>query len=84
MKQVRAALLAVAFVLTLAPAAFGHTQTVAPPGLGEPVILNDPPLQGAGTCCLRGGFGRSCHFLAHSGAPLRSAILNPGGQSTGP
>ena len=91
MKTVRTALLLVAFVLTLAPAALAHTQTVAPPGLDEPVILNDP--------IARPWIQGHCHAAAPAVSGEASGgvatfspteplpcppVPNPGGQITGP
>ena len=42
MRKSTAAVIAAVCALSLAPAALAHTQTVAPPGQDEPVILNDP------------------------------------------
>ena len=91
-KKVRAALLAVAFVLTLAPAALGHTQTVAPPGLDEPVISNDPiarpwiqgHCQAQAPAVSGAASGGVATFSPTQELPYDPAILNPGGQSTGP
>ena len=80
-----------AFVLTLAPAALAHTQTVAPPGQDAPVILNDP--------IARPWIQGHCHAQAPavSGEASGSVVTfspteplpcppvpNPGGQVTGP
>jgi hypothetical protein len=92
LKVMRRVLVVGAFVLTLAPAAFGHTQTVAPPGQDEPVILNDPIavpwVQGhcrAQAPAVSGeASGGVATFSPTAPLPCDPAILNPGGQSTGP
>jgi hypothetical protein len=92
LKVMRRVLLLGAFVLTLAPAALGHTQTVAPPGQDEPVILNDPIavpwVQGhckAQAPAVSGeASGGVATFSPTAPLPCDPTILNPGGQSTGP
>ena len=92
MKKVRTVVVMAAFVLTLAPAALAHTQTVAPPGQDEPVILNDPIARPwvQGHCHAQapavsgeasGGVATFSPTTALLCSPL---ITNPGGQVTGP
>jgi len=92
LKKARTALLLAAFVLTLAPAALAHTQTVAPPGQDEPVILNDPIARPwvQGHCKAEAPLvagaasGGVASFAPAEHLDCNPAILNPGGQSTGP
>jgi hypothetical protein len=90
-KTVRTALALAAFVLTLAPAALAHTQTVAPPGLDEPVILNDPIarpwIQGhchAQAPAVSGAASGGVATFSPTGALPCPPVTNPGGQITGP
>ena len=91
-RKVRTALLAAAFTLVLAPTALAHTQTVAPPGQDAPVILNDPIarpwIQGhckAEAPAVSGeASGGVATFSPTQPLPCDPAIVNPGGQSTGP
>jgi hypothetical protein len=91
-KVIRTTLLVAAFVLTLAPAALAHTQTVAPPGLDAPVILNDPiarpwiqgHCQAQAPAVSGAASGGVATFSPTQELPCDPAILNPGGQSTGP
>ena len=91
-KATTALLVLAAFVLMLAPAAFAHRQTVAPPGLDDPVIDFDPIarpwIQGhcraqapAVTWMASGGV---VTFFPMGALPCDPMIVNPGGQSTGP
>lgn len=80
-----------AFALAVAPAAFAHTQTVNPPGQGEPGIVSDP---------ISKPFAQAhCHAAAPAivatasdgvvsftpaGALPCPPVANPGGQTTGP
>jgi hypothetical protein len=92
MKVMRTALVLAAFVLTLAPAALAHTQTVAPPGQDEPVIDSDPIarpwIQGhckAQAPAVSGeASGGVATFSPTEPLPCDPSIKNPGGQSTGP
>lgn len=85
------ALLAAMISLTLAPTALAHTQTVAPPGQDEPVILADPIarpwIQGhckAAAPAVSGeASGGVATFSPTHELPCDPAITNPGGQSTG-
>ena len=80
-----------AFVLTLAPAALAHTQTVAPPGQDAPVILNDPIARPwvQGHChaqapaVVSGASGGVVSFSPAGALPC-PPVENPGGQVTGP
>jgi hypothetical protein len=91
-RKVRTGLVAAAFTLVLAPTALAHTQTVAPPGQEEPVILNDPIarpwIQGhckAQAPAVSGeASGGVATFSPTQPLPCNPAIENPGGQSTGP
>ena len=90
-KIVRTALALAAFVLTLAPAALAHRQTVAPPGLDAPVILNDPIarpwIQGHCQAAAPAVSGEASGGVVTFSptAPLNcEPIPNPGGQTTGP
>lgn len=86
------ALLVAAFVLSIVPTAPGHTQTVAPPGQDEPVILNDPIarpwIQGhcqAQAPAVSGeASGGVATFSPTAPLPCDPTILNPGGQVTDP
>jgi hypothetical protein len=86
------ALLVAAFALSLVPTALGHTQTVAPPGQDEPVILNDPIARPwvQGHCQAQAPLvsgeasGGVATFSPTIHLECDPAILNPGGQSTGP
>lgn len=96
LKKVRTALLLAAFalalVLAIAPTALAHTQTVAPPGQDEPVILNDPIarpwIQGhcrAQAPAVSGeASGGVATFSPTQSLPCSPSITNPGGQVTGP
>jgi hypothetical protein len=92
LKTVRIALLFVAFALILVPTALAHTQTVAPPGQDEPVISSDPIarpwIQGhcrsAAPMVAGEASGGVASFSPAAELPCDPAILNPGGQSTGP
>ena len=92
LKVIRTAVLVTAFVLTLAPTALGHTQTVAPPGQDEPVILNDPiarpwiqgHCQAQAPAVSGDASGGVATFSPTQELPCDPTILNPGGQSTGP
>jgi hypothetical protein len=85
------AALPVAFSLAVVPAALAHTQTVNPPGQGDPGIVSDPISQ---------PFAQA-HCHAESPAVVATAsggvvtfspagalpcppVPNPGGQTTGP
>jgi hypothetical protein len=92
LKKVRTALLLAAFVLTLAPTALAHTQTVAPPGQDAPVIDNDPIARPwvQGHCKAQAPLvtgeasGGVASFAPAQHLECDPTILNPGGQSTGP
>jgi hypothetical protein len=80
-----------ALALSLAPAASAHTQTVAPPGQDEPVILNDPIarpwIQGhcrAQAPAVSGEASGGVASFSPPGALPCPSVLNPGGQVTGP
>jgi hypothetical protein len=80
-----------ALALSLAPAAPAHTQTVAPPGLDEPVILNDPIAVPwvQGHCKAEApavsweASGGVAGFFPNEPLPC-PPVPNPGGQITGP
>ena len=81
----------VIFVLALAPSAFAHTQTVAPPGQDDPVILNDPIarpwIQGychAEAPAVSGAASGGVATFSPTEALPCPPVLNPGGQITGP
>jgi hypothetical protein len=90
MKKSTAALLG-ALALAVVPAAQAHTQTVNPPGQGEPGIVSDP---------ISKPFAQAhCHAEAPAvvadasngvvsfspaGALPCPSVANPGGQTTGP
>jgi hypothetical protein len=90
-KKAATALVAAVFSLALAPTALAHTQTVAPPGQDEPVILNDPIarpwIQGhckAAAPAVSGeASGGVATFSPTQELPCDPEIKNPGGQSTG-
>jgi hypothetical protein len=80
-----------ALALSLAPAASGHTQTVAPPGLDEPVIFMDPIAQpwiqghcrAAAPAVSFEASGGVAGFFPNEALPC-PPVPNPGGQTTGP
>ena len=91
MTKCTAVLIAAVCALSLAPAALGHTQTVAPPGQDEPVILNDPIarpwVQGhchAQAPAISGEASGGVASFSPAGALPCPPVLNPGGQVTGP
>jgi hypothetical protein len=92
MKTVRTVLALAVLVLTLAPAALAHRQTVFPPGQDAPVIDNDPiaRLWIQGHCkamapAVSGeASGGVATFSPTEHLECDPTILNPGGQNTGP
>jgi hypothetical protein len=90
MKKLSAAI-AAAFALAVVPAALAHTQTVNPPGQGDPGIVADP---------ISKPFAQAhCHAqspavvaeasngvvaFSPAGALPCPPVANPGGQTTGP
>ena len=80
------------WALSLAAGASAHVHTVAPPGQDDPVISNDPIarpwIQGhckAQAPAVSGeASGGVATFSPTQSLPCNPAILNPGGQSTGP
>lgn len=90
-RKAATALVAVVFSLALAPTALAHTQTVAPPGQDEPVILSDPIarpwIQGhckAAAPAVSGeASGGVATFSPTHQLDCNPEIKNPGGQSTG-
>jgi hypothetical protein len=80
-----------ALVLGLAPAASAHTQTVAPPGLDEPVFFMDPIAVPwvQGHCRAQApavsweASGNVAGFFPNTTLPCPE-VQNPGGQITGP
>ena len=92
MRKVIAVATACVWALSLASGASAHTQTVAPPGQDEPVIFNDPiarpwiqgHCQSAAPGVAGAASGGVATFSPTQPLPCNPAILNPGGQSTGP
>ena len=91
MRRTTAAVIAVLWALPLTPAAFAHTQTVAPPGQEEPVILDDPIarpwVQGhchAQAPAVSGEASGGVASFSPAGALPCPPVENPGGQVTGP
>jgi len=81
-----------ALALSLAPAASAHTQTVAPPGLDEPVIGPNDPIARPwiqGHCRAQApavsfeASGGVAGFFPNEPLPC-PPVPNPGGQITGP
>jgi hypothetical protein len=79
------------FALSLAPAASAHTQTVAPPGLDEPVMFMDPIAVPwvQGHCRAQApavsweASGGVAGFFPNEPLPC-PPVPNPGGEITGP
>lgn len=91
MRKTIAVVIASVWALALGPAALAHTQTVAPPGQDEPVILNDPIarpwVQGhchAQAPAVTGEASGGVASFSPAGALPCPPVLNPGGQVTGP
>jgi hypothetical protein len=91
MRKSTAAVIAAISALSVAPTALAHTQTVAPPGQDEPVILNDPIarpwVQGhcrAQAPAVSGEASGGVASFSPSGPLPCQPIPNPGGQVTGP
>jgi hypothetical protein len=89
--RARTALLVAAFVVTLAPAAQAHRQTVFPPGQDAPVIdsrlIARPWIQGhcqAQAPAVSGLASGGVASFSPTGELPCDPILNPGGQTTGP
>ena len=90
MKKLSATLLA-AFALAVVPAAHAHTQTVNPPGQGEPGIVSDPISQpfaqahchAQSPAIVATASGGVASFSPAGALPCPS-VPNPGGQTTGP
>ena len=90
MKKLNAALVG-AFALVIAPAAQAHTQTVNPPGKGEPGIVSDPISKPfaqahchAASPAIVATASNGVVSFSPAGALPCPPVPNPGGQTTGP
>jgi hypothetical protein len=91
MRKINAIVIASLCALAVAATASAHTQTVAPPGQDEPVILNDPIarpwIQGhchAQAPAVSGEASGGVASFSPAGALPCPPVPNPGGQVTGP
>jgi hypothetical protein len=90
MRKVIAAV-TVAFAFAVVPAALAHTQTVNPPGQGDPGIVSDPISKPfaqahchAASPAVVATASNGVVSFSPAGALPCPPVANPGGQTTGP